>query len=105
MHPRRPHERRHTMPFVSAHERLNRHFAVRAALGATIGEASATRKCLSLRGLLVVRIGWITGNLCDLSKEYFVPTFLSSSLTCPARQSRLCGVFRACRNTCDIPED
>ena len=22
-----------------------------------------------------------------------------------AKQSRLCGVFRACRNTCDIPED
>jgi hypothetical protein len=28
--------------------------------------------------------GWITGNLCD-------PTFLSSSLTCPATQSGLCG--------------
>src|SRR5262249_10832306 len=29
-------------------------------------------------------LGWITGNLCDLSKGYFAPTFLSSSLT--ARQ-------------------
>ena len=25
--------------------------------------------------------GWITGNLCDLSKGYFATTFLSSSLT------------------------
>src|SRR6516225_3739246 len=47
----------------------------------------------------------IPGNLCDLSKGYFATTFLSSSPTCPAKQSRLCGVFRACRNTCDIPED
>src|SRR6516162_10773050 len=35
--------------------------------------------------------GWITGNLCDLSKGYFATTFLSSSLTCPATQSGLCG--------------
>jgi Sigma-70, region 4 len=35
------------------------------------------------------KFGPIPGNLCDLSKGYFVPTFLSSSLTCPARQSRL----------------
>ena len=33
--------------------------------------------------------GWITGNLCDLSKGYFATTFLSSSLTCPATQSGL----------------
>src|SRR5215831_21156537 len=47
----------------------------------------------------------IPGNLCDLSKGYFATTFLSSSPPTPAKQSRLCGVFRACRNTCDIPED
>src|SRR5215470_18810104 len=29
------------------------------------------------------------GNLCDLSKRYFATTFLSSSLTCPAKQSGL----------------
>jgi len=32
---------------------------------------------------------WIPGNLRDLSKGYFAPTFLSSSLTCPATQSGL----------------
>ena len=39
-------------------------------------------------------------------KRYlFGTTFASSSPLTPAKQSRLCGVFRACRNTCDIPED
>src|SRR5215471_11599066 len=47
----------------------------------------------------------IPGNLCDVSGGYYATTFLSSSPPTPAKQSRLCGVFRACRNTCDIPED
>src|SRR5262245_6595816 len=38
----------------------------------------------------VPEFGWITGNLSDLSKGYFATTFLSSSPTCPARQSGLC---------------
>src|SRR5262249_11827423 len=37
-------------------------------------------------------------NLCDLSKGYFATTFLSSSLTCPARQFRLCGATPAREN-------
>ena len=47
---------------------------------------------------------WIPGNLRDLSKGYFAPTFLSSSLTCPARQSGLCGSCLVCRNKRDVPE-
>src|SRR5262252_11038647 len=39
------------------------------------------------RGILEIR--WITRNLYDLSKAYFAVTFLSSSPTCPARQSGL----------------
>jgi hypothetical protein len=35
--------------------------------------------------------GWIPGNLCEFSNGYFAPTFLSSSLTWPASQSRLWG--------------
>ena len=37
----------------------------------------------------VARIRLDLGNLRDLSKGYFATTFLSSSLTCPAKQSRL----------------
>jgi len=37
--------------------------------------------------------GWITGNLCDLSKGYFATTFLSSSPPTPATQSGLFGAF------------
>src|SRR5215472_9744948 len=48
----------------------------------------AARTRMSLRP----EFGWITGNLSDLSKGYFATTFLSSSLTCPARQSGLCGL-------------
>src|SRR5262249_61847057 len=44
----------------------------------------AARTRMSLRP----EFGWITGNLSDLSKGYFATTFLSSSLTCPASQSR-----------------
>ena len=33
--------------------------------------------------------GSISGNLCDLSEEFFVTSFLSSDLTCPATQSGL----------------
>src|SRR6266446_9771595 len=45
--------------------------------------------------------GWITGNLCDLSKGDFATTFLSSSLTCPATQSRLSGRGRLLGLSCD----
>jgi hypothetical protein len=50
-----------------------------------------TRRSSNANSLCGGGFGWITGNLCDLSKGYFATTFLSSSLTCPATQSRLCG--------------
>jgi len=42
------------------------------------------------------------GNLCDLSKWYFAMTFLSSSLTCPATQSALCGSYTAPQKIHDV---
>src|SRR5262249_27871870 len=40
--------------------------------------------------------GWFPGNLCEFSKGYFAPTFLSSSLTWPVTQS---GLYQpTCRN-------
>src|SRR5262249_16202280 len=40
--------------------------------------------------------GWFPANLRDFSKGYFATTFLSSNLTCPARQSGLCGPSQVC---------
>src|SRR6516165_1133251 len=45
---------------------------------------------------------WITRNLYDLSKAYFAVTFLSSSPTCPATQSALCGSYTAPQEMHDI---
>jgi len=91
------------MPFVSAHERLNRHFAVRAALGATIGEASATRKCLSLSGLLVVRIRLghrkserpFKGIICDdiFEFESYMASQPVGSLCCYVQVRRIPAIF------------
>ena len=46
---------------------------------------------------------WFPGNPCELSKGYFATTFLSSSLTCPATHSGLCGLCQICKDRCDIP--
>jgi hypothetical protein len=43
---------------------------------------------------------WIPGNLCEFSKGYFAPTFLSSSPPTPATQSDLCGICPGCRIVC-----
>ncbi len=50
--------------------------------------ARAAPPTVAARTRIVSRpeFGWITGNLCDLSKGYFATTFLSSSPTLPATQ-------------------
>src|SRR5260370_23856613 len=54
----------------------------------------------------VARIRLDPGNLCGFPKGYFATTFLSSSLTCPATQSGLCGeeVAPAPRHDCAIED-
>ena len=59
-----------------------------------LGPSCASHRRSSNTNSLCGRNSTGSPEICDeLSKGYFATTFLSSSLTCPATQSALCGAF------------